>query len=168
MINPLRYPAGGIDPSALIEMRRLKARMEAERLPRGADPTRHTKLGRGGLSDVEWVAQLLQLQYAHGHPELQTTATIAALRAEEAAGLIDISDIETLITAWTLASEIRNSIMLVKSTMSDLLPADYIELSAVTYLLGYRSDKAGVLEEDYLRATRRARSVMERIFYGNE
>jgi len=168
MINPLRYPVGGIDPSALIEMRRLKARMEAERLPRGADPTRHTKLGRGGLSDVEWVAQLLQLQYAHGHPELQTTATIAALRAEEAAGLIDISDIETLITAWTLASEIRNSIMLVKSTMSDLLPADYIELSAVTYLLGYRSDKAGVLEEDYLRATRRARSVMERIFYGNE
>jgi glutamate-ammonia-ligase adenylyltransferase len=168
MINPLRYPAGGIDPSALIEMRRLKARMEAERLPRGADPTRHTKLGRGGLSDVEWVAQLLQLQYAYEYPELQTTATIAALRAEESAGLIDISDIETLITAWTLASEIRNSIMLVKSTMSDLLPADYMELSAVTYLMGYRSDKAGELEEDYLRATRRARSVMERVFYGNE
>ncbi len=168
MINPLRYPEGGLDPKSLIEMRRLKARMEAERLPRGADPTRHTKLGRGGLSDVEWVAQLLQLQFGHGQPSLQTTATIAALRAEEALGLIDPEDTEILVKAWTLASEIRNSIMLVKSSMSDLLPADYTELSAVTYLMGYRSDKAGVLEEDYLRATRRARKVMERIFYGNE
>ena len=42
-------------------MRRLKARMEAERMPRGADPALHVKLGRGGLSDVEWVAQLLQI-----------------------------------------------------------------------------------------------------------
>ncbi len=168
MINPLRYPEGGLDPKSLIEMRRLKARMEAERLPRGADPTRHTKLGRGGLSDVEWVAQLLQLQYGHNQPSLQTTATIPALRAEEASGLIDPEDTEILVKAWSLASEIRNSIMLVKSSMSDLLPADYTELSAVTYLMGYRSDKAGVLEEDYLRATRRARKVMERIFYGNE
>ncbi len=168
MINPLRYPEGGLDPKSLIEMRRLKARMEAERLPRGADPTRHTKLGRGGLSDVEWVAQLLQLQYGHDRPSLQTTATIPALRAEEVSGLIDPEDTEILVKAWTLASEIRNSIMLVKSSMSDLLPADYTELSAVTYLMGYRSDKAGVLEEDYLRATRRARKVMERIFYGNE
>jgi glutamate-ammonia-ligase adenylyltransferase len=168
MINPLRYPEGGLDPKSLIEMRRLKARMEAERLPRGADPTRHTKLGRGGLSDVEWVAQLLQLQHGHGQPSLHTTATIPALRAEEMLGLIDPEDTEILVKAWSLASEIRNSIMLVKSSMSDLLPADYTELSAVTYLMGYRSDKAGVLEEDYLRATRRARKVMERIFYGNE
>ena len=168
MINPLRYPEGGLDSAALIEMRRLKARMEAERLPRGADPTRHTKLGRGGLSDVEWVAQLLQLQYAFSDSSLQTTSTIPALQAEETSGLITAEDSATLVRAWTLASEIRNAIMLVKSSMSDLLPADYTELSAVTYLMGYRSDKAGVLEEDYLRATRRARKVMERIFYGNE
>ena len=42
------------------EVRRLKALMEAERLPRGVDPARHLKLGRGGLSDVEWTVQLLQ------------------------------------------------------------------------------------------------------------
>jgi [glutamine synthetase] adenylyltransferase / [glutamine synthetase]-adenylyl-L-tyrosine phosphorylase len=168
MISPLRYPEGGLDPSALIEMRRLKARMEAERLPRGADPTRHTKLGRGGLSDVEWVAQLLQLQFAWSNSSLQTTSTIPALQAEETSGLITAEDTAVLVKAWTLASEVRNSMMLVKSSMSDLLPADYTELSAVTYLMGYRSDKAGMLEEDYLRATRRARKVMERIFYGNE
>lgn len=167
MINPLRYPEGGLDQKSIMEMRRLKARMEAERLPRGADPTRHTKLGRGGLSDVEWVAQLLQLQHACEHPSLRTTATIAAIRAEEILALIDSRDAEILAQAWTLASKIRNSIMLVKASMSDLLPADFTELSAVTYLMGYRSDRAGELEQDYLRATRRARKVMERIFYGN-
>lgn len=168
MINPLRYPESGLDTKSLMEMRRLKARMEAERLPRGADPTRHTKLGRGGLSDVEWVAQLLQLQFGHDNPKLQTTATLPALRAEVEAGLISADDAQILIHAWTLASDIRNSIMLVKASMSDSLPADYTELSAITYLMGYRSDKAGELEQDYLRATRRARKVMERIFYGNE
>ena len=54
LVDPLRYPAEGLGDDAVREIRRLKARMESERLPRGADPTLHTKLGRGGLSDVEW------------------------------------------------------------------------------------------------------------------
>ena len=63
LVDPLRYPAGGLTPAATAEIRRLKARMDAERLPRGADPATHTKLGRGGLVDVEWTVQLLQLQH---------------------------------------------------------------------------------------------------------
>ncbi len=168
MINPLRYPEQGLDQASLIEMRRLKARMEAERLPRGADPARHTKLGRGGLSDVEWVAQLLQLQGSGDHEQLRTTSTIEALVAEGELGLMSIADRDVLIRAWMLASEVRNALMLVRAKASDLIPADYVELSAVTYLMGYRSDKAGELEQDYLRATRRARAVMERIFYASE
>ena len=39
--------------------------MEAERMPRGMDPALHLKLGPGGLADVEWVAQLLQLRHGH-------------------------------------------------------------------------------------------------------
>ena len=64
------------------EIRRIKARVEAERLPRGADATLHTKLGRGGLSDVEWTVQLLQLQHAARVPGLRTTRTLAALAAD--------------------------------------------------------------------------------------
>ena len=63
--------------------------MEAERLPRGADPGLHTKLGRGGLADVEWVAQLLQLQHGHEVPALRTTRTLPALAAAVEAGLLD-------------------------------------------------------------------------------
>ena len=53
------------DPQGVREVKRIKARVENERLPQGADPARHLKLGRGSLSDVEWFVQLLQLQHAH-------------------------------------------------------------------------------------------------------
>ena len=58
----------------VVEIRRIKARVDAERLPRAADPTTHTKLGRGGLADVEWTIQLLQLQHAFEVPDLRTPA----------------------------------------------------------------------------------------------
>ena len=49
-----------LDPAVVAEVRRIKARVESERLPAGADPKLHLKLGPGGLADVEWTAQLLQ------------------------------------------------------------------------------------------------------------
>ena len=58
-----RYPEGGLRPEQIMEIRRLKARVENERLPRGADPATHTKLGPGGLADIEWTVQLLQLHH---------------------------------------------------------------------------------------------------------
>ena len=75
LADELRYPPGGIGDDFAREIRRIKARMEAERMPRGVDPALHLKLGPGGLSDVEWVVQLLQLRHAHAVPELRTTRT---------------------------------------------------------------------------------------------
>ena len=75
--DEFRYPDGGMTEAAIREIRRIKARMEAERMPRGADPALHLKLGPGGLADVEWVVQLLQLQHAHAIPALRTTRTLA-------------------------------------------------------------------------------------------
>lgn len=168
LIAPVRYPVEGLSASALLEMRKLKARMETERLPRGIDPNRHIKLGRGGLSDVEWTVQLLQLSHGHEFPELQTTETLKALAAAEQAGVMTNRDSVTLANAWTLASEVRNAIVLVKGKSSDVLPIDITDLAAVAYLMGYSRSRVGQLEQDYLRATRRARSVTERIFYGKE
>ena len=64
LIDPLRFPADGISEDDVREVRRIKARVDDERLPRGADPNTHLKLGRGGLADVEWTVQLLQMQHA--------------------------------------------------------------------------------------------------------
>ncbi|MCP5821401.1 hypothetical protein NL352_28895, partial [Klebsiella pneumoniae] len=85
----VRYPADGLTGSQLAEIRKLKARMESERIPRGVDPRRHLKLGPGGLSDIEWTAQIIQLQHAGHDPALRTTSTIDALNAALAAGYID-------------------------------------------------------------------------------
>ncbi|RJL32572.1 bifunctional [glutamine synthetase] adenylyltransferase/[glutamine synthetase]-adenylyl-L-tyrosine phosphorylase [Bailinhaonella thermotolerans] len=166
LIDPIRYPPGGIDDAAVREIRRLKARMEAERLPRGADPALHTKLGRGGLSDVEWVAQLLQLRHAGAEPALRTTRTLPVLRASVALGLLAEEDAKVLAEAWRVASRIRNAVMLVRNRPSDLVPTDARDLSRVARLLGHPPGSAGDLLDDYRRATRRARAVVERVFYG--
>ena len=63
-VDPYRYPADGLPDAQAIEIRRIKARVDNERLPRRADKALHTKLGTGGLADVEWTVQLLQLQHA--------------------------------------------------------------------------------------------------------
>ncbi|GAB3690946.1 bifunctional [glutamine synthetase] adenylyltransferase/[glutamine synthetase]-adenylyl-L-tyrosine phosphorylase [Nocardiopsis oceani] len=178
LIDPLRYPSGGIDASAVLEIRKLKARMEAERLPRGADPTLHTKLGRGGLSDVEWVAQLVQLRHAHEYPDLRTTGTLEALEVAIAHGLLAADDGVTLEEAWRLASRVRGMVMLVRGRGGDSIPYDLRVRAALAEAMGYGSGgddeeedgpepegPAEQLTESYLRATRRARTVMERTFY---
>ena len=110
-----RYPAGGLSEQAVREIRRIKARMESERIPRGADRALHVKLGPGGLSDVEWTVQLLQLGHAHAVAGLRTTRTLEALDAAVAAGLIEAEDAAALRAAWEFAARIRNAIMLVRA-----------------------------------------------------
>ncbi|GAA3215453.1 bifunctional [glutamine synthetase] adenylyltransferase/[glutamine synthetase]-adenylyl-L-tyrosine phosphorylase [Actinocorallia longicatena] len=165
VINPIRWPEGGVDEAVVQEIRRLKARMEAERLPRGVDRRLHLKLGPGGLSDVEWVAQLIQLRHAFEVPELRTTQTLAALDAAVDYSLLDAKDAETLKAAWELATRIRNAVMLVRGRASDLLPTDHHrERSAVSHLLGYPG--TGDMLEDWRKHARHAREVTERRFYG--
>ena len=167
MIAEFRYPLDGINEAAVREIRRIKARMEAERIPRGADRALHVKLGPGGLSDVEWTVQLLQLRHAHALPALRTTRTGAAMAAAVQAGLLAAGDAAELTAAWELAARIRNAIMLVRGRPGDTLPAKHAELTAVARLLGYPpGDAAQALEQDYRRAARRARTVMEPLFYG--
>src|SRR5215831_11174369 len=96
LIDEFRYPAGGVGEDFAREIRRIKARMEAERMPRGVDPALHLTLGPGGLSDVEWVVQLLQLRHAHAVPELRTTRTMAGLAAAAGAGLVGEDDAAAL------------------------------------------------------------------------
>ncbi len=158
---------GGIDAAAVREIRRVKARVEAERIPRGADRALHVKLGPGGLSDVEWTVQLLQLRHAHAVPGLQTTRTSEAMAAAVQAGLLAADDAAALLAAWELAGRIRNAIVLVRGRPGDTLPTKHGELTAVARLLGYPpGDAAQALEQDYRRAARRARTVMEPVFYG--
>ncbi len=166
LADEVRYPAGGIADASVREIKRIKARMEAERMPRGIDPARHVKLGPGGLSDAEWVAQLLQLRHAGAVPALRTTQTLAALAAAREAGLLAAGDAAALSTSWLLATRIRNAVTLATGRASDVVPTGQPELAGTARLLGYAPDASQDLEQDWRRAARRARTVMERVFYG--
>ncbi|MEU9236859.1 bifunctional [glutamine synthetase] adenylyltransferase/[glutamine synthetase]-adenylyl-L-tyrosine phosphorylase [Streptomyces subrutilus] len=165
LVDPLRYPVEGLGEDAVREIRRLKARMESERMPRGADPTLHTKLGRGGLSDVEWTVQLIQMRHAWAEPGLRTTRTREALAAAHAAGLIPTEEAQILDEAWVLATRVRNAVMLVRGRAGDTFPSEARELAAVGRYLGYAEGTVGEMLDDYRRITRRARAVVDELFY---
>jgi [glutamine synthetase] adenylyltransferase / [glutamine synthetase]-adenylyl-L-tyrosine phosphorylase len=185
LADEYRYPAAGLSDHAVREIRRIKARVEAERIPRGVERARHLKLGPGGLSDVEWTVQLLQLQHGASVPGLRTTKTLQAVEAAVGAGLMEVADGAALAESWQLAARIRNAIMLVRGRADDALPSRHAELTAVARLLGYRPagtvrdsdgraghgnvetvEPAQALEDDYRRTARHARTVMERLFFG--
>jgi glutamate-ammonia-ligase adenylyltransferase len=166
LIDPIRFKADGLPESELREIRRLKARMESERLPRGVDPGLHTKLGPGGLSDIEWLVQVKQLDYGFKLPEITNTETMPALRQEVASGLVSQSDFVQLEAAWKLVMRVRNASMLVRGRSTDTVPTDLIELSRVSHLLGYGLRGGQQLTDEYRRLTRRSRSVIKREFYG--
>jgi glutamate-ammonia-ligase adenylyltransferase len=167
LINKYRYPKKLTD-SAVTEIRRIKARVETERLPQGADPRRHLKLGRGSLSDVEWLVQLLQLKFGSEHPEIRTPKTLVALEACVSAGLVEEHDARVLSEAWLIASRVRAASVLWANKRTDVLPVDRKQLEGIARIMEYPAGSAAQLEEDYLSRTRRARMVYERLFFADE
>lgn len=159
-----RYPADGVSSDAVREIRRIKARVDAERLPRGADPNTHTKLGRGGLADIEWTVQLVQLLHAHDMPTLHNTSTLGSLDAIEAAGLVPADEVDLLRQAWLTATRARNALVLVRGKPTDQLPGPGRQLNAVAVAAGWPSDDGGEFLDNYLRVTRRAKAVVRKVF----
>ncbi|ABL81557.1 MULTISPECIES: bifunctional [glutamine synthetase] adenylyltransferase/[glutamine synthetase]-adenylyl-L-tyrosine phosphorylase [unclassified Nocardioides] len=165
LIDPLRYPAGGLSEDDVVEVRRIKARVDEERLPRGADPHTHLKLGRGGLADIEWTVQLLQMRYADSVPGLRTSRTLDALAAAREAGLVTDDDAAVLQQTWRRVSRVRNAVTLVRGRAADELPRDIRERAAVASILGYPAGSSDAMVNDQLRYTRLARGVVERVFW---
>jgi len=164
VVDAYRYPEN-LESKSIIEIRRIKARVENERLPQGAEPKRHLKLGRGSLSDIEWLVQLLQLKHGNEHPSIRTPRTLEALRALVEAKLIEAHDARVLEEAWLLTSRIRSASVLWSNKRSDVLPTDRRQLEGMARILEYPRGSASKLEEDYLAFTRRSRMVFERLFF---
>nr|WP_143965498.1 bifunctional [glutamine synthetase] adenylyltransferase/[glutamine synthetase]-adenylyl-L-tyrosine phosphorylase [Gordonia zhaorongruii] len=164
MVDVTRYPAGGVSPASVREIRRIKARVDSERLPRGADPATHTKLGRGGLADIEWTVQLMQLRFAHEYPTLHNTSTLETLDAIEEADLLGSEQVAMLKDAWLTATQARNALVLVRGKPVDQLPGPGRQLRAVAYAAGWPQDEAPEFLEHYMRVTRRAKAVVVEFF----
>jgi glutamate-ammonia-ligase adenylyltransferase len=165
LINPIRWPQGGVSAHAIREIRTLKARMESERLPRGADPKTHFKLGLGGLSDIEWTAQLLQLRHAGEIEALRTTGTLEALAAAVEAGLIGPAEVATMARAWTFAAALRNASVLWRGRQVDALPSDLRDADGIGRIVGREAGQGADLVEFYRRLARHARVAVNSSFY---
>jgi [glutamine synthetase] adenylyltransferase / [glutamine synthetase]-adenylyl-L-tyrosine phosphorylase len=162
-IDEVRYPTA-LKPGAVDEVARLKRRMEAERIPRGVDRTLHVKLGPGGLTDVEWALQLLQLRHAHAVAGLRTPSTPAGLRAAAGAGLLAPAEAATLAAAWSSAARIRNGIMLASGRRGDVIPTGGRALARLAAIVGPAGRDAGELPADHRRAAAVARGIVDDIF----
>ena len=164
MADQTRYPPDGVSAEAVQEIRRMKARVDNERLPRGADPNTHTKLGRGGLADIEWTVQLMQLRHAHEIPALHNTSTLESLDAIAAAGLAEADEVDLLREAWLTATRARNALVLVRGKPTDQLPGPGRQLNAVAVAAGWPNDDGSEFLDNYLRVTRRAKAVVRKVF----
>ena len=150
------------------EVRRIKARVDDERLPRGADPATHLKLGRGGLADVEWTVQLLQMQHAGAVPGLRTTRTLDALQAA-----VDADLLERRRRRRSLAERVADG-QPGCATRSPWCAASRPTSCRATpgsgprwrTSCGYPPGESDEMVNDYLRTTRRARAVVDRVFWG--
>ena len=166
--DPLRYCADPLTPAQLADIRKLKARMEAERLPRGVRRDRHLKLGKGGLSDVEWTVQLLQLQHAGEHAELRVNGTLEALGQLVRLGFIDQGDARILEHAWRMCTAARNGNYLWsgRANQADVLPDDMYSLGGIAVYLGHSAHRGQQFDNELMGAMRKCREVVERLFYG--
>jgi glutamate-ammonia-ligase adenylyltransferase len=156
-----------LDEQAEREIRRMKARMERERIPLSDDPQFHLKLGRGSLSDVEWTAQLLQLRTG-----TRAASTREALGLLEAGGTLAPSDAAKLEAAYDFCGATRNRWHLVGNYVAgtgamagggaDAMPH---QGDALSHLARSLETTPVDLRESYRRVTRRSRKVVERLFY---
>ncbi|MGH9209448.1 MAG: bifunctional [glutamine synthetase] adenylyltransferase/[glutamine synthetase]-adenylyl-L-tyrosine phosphorylase [Acidimicrobiales bacterium] len=144
------------------EVRRMKARIERERIPPAEDPHFHLKLGRGSLSDVEWTVQLLQLRRG-----IRAPGAMEALDGLVAAGAVNAGESDVLRAAYRYCGWVRNRWWLVGSAPQhpDSLPQRSDDAARLARSLG---TTVGEMRDDYRRVTRRARRVVERLFYGHD
>ncbi|MDQ3991624.1 MAG: bifunctional glutamine-synthetase adenylyltransferase/deadenyltransferase, partial [Actinomycetota bacterium] len=148
------------------EIRRMRVRMEEERV-RPKDARRfHFKLGHGGLADVQFAVELEQMRHGRAHPEVRRGNTLEALEALAGLGLVDEDVAAPLREAHMFLNEVKNAMELDRRLTAEVLPGTPEAQVALARRLGYEEYARQSFLEDYRRITRRARNAMERVFYG--
>ena len=142
------------DVAAIREMR--------QRLENAAPVAGDLKRGPGGIVDIEFLVQMLQLKHARGNHELRQSNTLLALAALYHADLLSADDYDFFDASYRLLRTIEGRLRLMNSTARDQLPQDPVELTKLANLLHYPNSEG--LLADYENATRQIRQRFERIF----
>jgi glutamate-ammonia-ligase adenylyltransferase len=152
----------------VVAIRRMRVRMEEERVrPKGAGRY-HFKLGYGGLADVQFAVELALMREGAAHPDVRRTRTVEAIEALAAERLIEDSVALSLSEGFEFMTAIKATLELERRVRAETLPPSPEGLAALAARLGYGERGRHRFLQDYRRVTRRARLAMERVFYGEE
>lgn len=145
----------------------MRHRMEVERAG-SAGKGAHVKLGSGGIVDIEFLAQYLQLRHGRTHPSLRTPSTLETLRALAAEDLLPAVDAAALEDSYRFLRRVENRLRIVADLSVNTLPVAPARLEKLAKRMGYRSQGAGSAREqfldDYASHTGRVRAIYNRVF----
>jgi glutamate-ammonia-ligase adenylyltransferase len=162
--SDLAYPEQ-LPLDRVAEIRRMRVRMENERV-KPADARRfHFKLGYGGLADVQFAVELSLMRHGREHPEARRRHTLEALEALARARRVEDSVALALGEAYVFLNEVKNALELDRRIPAEAMPPSPEGQLALARRLGYEEASRRRFMEDYRRITRRARRAMERVFY---
>ncbi|MBC7963499.1 MAG: bifunctional [glutamate--ammonia ligase]-adenylyl-L-tyrosine phosphorylase/[glutamate--ammonia-ligase] adenylyltransferase [Steroidobacteraceae bacterium] len=155
-----------IDDEGRAEIHRLRMRMENE-LAREKDGSYNIKTGRGGMVDVEFAVQYLQLRYGCRYPELRTTNTIEAIKEINSLELLPVGDAETLLSGYKFLRKLENRLRIIHDYSVNDLTGPRIYMNKLARRMGYDAklkNPGALLIDDYEQTTGRIREVYQRIF----
>jgi glutamate-ammonia-ligase adenylyltransferase len=160
----LSFRPDGITLDEVVQIRRMRERIELERV-RPPEATRfHLKLGRGSLADVQFTVEMLLLRHGGEHPEVRTTRTLEAIELLAEHRLVEQSVARDLGEAFVFLTDVKDALEVDRRVHAEALPATPEELTVLARRLGYEEYPRQAFLDDYLRITTRARRAMERVF----
>lgn len=136
-IDPMIYQSS-IDYSAFESIREMKAKVERAHRSAGSD----LKLGAGGIRDVEFVAQALQLLHGGRVPQVRGRSAPGALRALAEVDALDPADATALVGAWRFLRRVENRIQMEEERQTHALPPEGPERERLARAMGYAGDRA--------------------------
>ena len=146
------------------EIYRLRLRMEKE-IARESEGFLNIKTGRGGMVDVEFLVQYLQLLHGAAHPELRGPNTLEALHTLKQEGLLAGDDYDSLVSGYKFLRRLENKLRLVHDQSVSELSADPVYLAKLARHLGYpdrprRAEQAFL--DEYQQITLGVREIFDR------
>ena len=160
----LAYRPEGITIDEVVEIRRMRERIERERV-RPPEATKfHFKLGYGSLADVQFTVETLLLRHGGSVPGVRTTRTLEAIELLAEHRLMEQTVARDLGEAFVFLTDVKCALEVDRRVHAELVPAAAEEQTALARRLGYEEYPRQAFIDDYLRITRRARRAMERVF----
>ena len=159
------YPPDGITVDRVVEIRRMRERIERERV-KPPDATKfHFKLGHGSLADVQFAVEVSLMRFGGARPELRTNRTLDAIERLAEQRILEQSVARDLGEAFVFLSDVKNALEVDRRLHAEAIPVLPEDQTALARRLGYEEYPRQSFIDDYLRVTRRCRRAMERVFH---